>query len=36
LPAYAVALVQIGGDTQEQFLTEAAAPLLEKLRVASS
>ena len=31
-----VALVQIGGDTQEQFLAEAAGPLLEKLRAASS
>ena len=30
-----VALVQIGGDTQEQFLAEAAGPLLEKLRDAS-
>ena len=27
-----VALVQIGGDTQDQFLDEAAGPLLEKLR----
>ena len=27
-----VALVQIGGDTQEQFLAEVAGPLLEKLR----
>jgi G6PDH family F420-dependent oxidoreductase len=27
-----VALVQIGGETQEQFLDEAAGPLLEKLR----
>jgi G6PDH family F420-dependent oxidoreductase len=31
-----VALVQIGGDHQEQFLAEAAVPLLEKLRAASS
>jgi G6PDH family F420-dependent oxidoreductase len=31
-----VALVQIGGDTQERFLAEAAEPLLEKLRKASS
>ena len=31
-----VALVQVGGDTQEQFLEEAAGPLLEKLRAASS
>jgi G6PDH family F420-dependent oxidoreductase len=31
-----VALVQIGGDTQERFLSEAAGPLLEKLRAASS
>jgi G6PDH family F420-dependent oxidoreductase len=31
-----VALVQIGGDTQERFLDEAAGPLLEKLRKASS
>jgi len=30
-----VALVQIGGDTQEQFLAEAATPLLEKLRAAA-
>jgi G6PDH family F420-dependent oxidoreductase len=30
-----VALVQIGGDTQEQFLEEAAGPLLEKLRNAT-
>lgn len=30
-----VALVQIGGDTQEQFLKEAAQPLLEALRDAS-
>jgi G6PDH family F420-dependent oxidoreductase len=29
-----VALVQIGGDTQDQFLEEAAGPLLEKLRSA--
>ena len=31
-----VALVQIGGDTQERFLAEAAGPLLDKLRAASS
>ena len=31
-----VALVQIGGESQEQFLAEAAKPLLEKLRDASS
>jgi G6PDH family F420-dependent oxidoreductase len=31
-----VALVQVGGDTQQQFLEEAATPLLEKLRAASS
>jgi G6PDH family F420-dependent oxidoreductase len=31
-----VALVQIGGDTQEQFLDEVAGPLLERLRAASS
>ncbi len=30
-----VALVQVGGDTQHQFLTEAAGPLLEKLRAAA-
>jgi G6PDH family F420-dependent oxidoreductase len=30
-----VALVQIGGETQDQFLDEAAGPLLEKLRAAS-
>jgi G6PDH family F420-dependent oxidoreductase len=30
-----VALVQIGGDTQERFLEEAAGPLLEKLRNAT-
>ena len=30
-----VALVQVGGDTQEQFLDEAAGPLLEKLRAAA-
>jgi G6PDH family F420-dependent oxidoreductase len=30
-----VALVQIGGDNQEQFLAEAAQPLLEKLRSVS-
>jgi G6PDH family F420-dependent oxidoreductase len=31
-----VALVQIGGDTQDRFFDEAARPLLEKLRAASS
>ena len=31
-----VALVQIGGDHQEQFLDEVAEPLLERLRSASS
>jgi G6PDH family F420-dependent oxidoreductase len=30
-----VALVQIGGDAQDRFLSEAAGPLLEKLRAAS-
>ena len=30
-----VALVQIGGDTQDRFLDEASGPLLEKLRQAS-
>ena len=30
-----VALVQIGGETQEQFLAEAAQPLLQKLRDAA-
>ena len=30
-----VALVQVGGDTQERFLDEAAGPLLEKLRSAA-
>jgi G6PDH family F420-dependent oxidoreductase len=30
-----VALVQIGGDTQEQFLAEVATPLLDKLRAAA-
>ena len=30
-----IALVQVGGDTQEQFLKEAAEPLLERLRAAS-
>ncbi len=30
-----VALVQIGGDTQERFLAEAAGPLLDKLRAAA-
>jgi hypothetical protein len=27
-----VALVQIGGDSQEEFLAKAAEPLLDKLR----
>ncbi len=31
-----IALVQVGGETQERFLAEAAGPLLEKLRAASS
>jgi G6PDH family F420-dependent oxidoreductase len=31
-----VALVQVGGDTQDRFLAEAAGPLLERLRAASS
>ncbi|MDP7706412.1 LLM class F420-dependent oxidoreductase [Mycobacterium sp. TY815] len=31
-----IALVQIGGDTQQQFLKEAAEPLLDALRSASS
>ena len=31
-----VALVQIGGDSQERFLAEAAGPLLDALRAASS
>jgi G6PDH family F420-dependent oxidoreductase len=30
-----VALVQVGGDTQDRFLEEAAGPLLEKLRAAA-
>ena len=30
-----VALVQVGGEAQEAFLSEAAAPLLEKLRAAA-
>ncbi len=30
-----IALVQVGGDTQEQFLKEAAEPLLQRLRAAS-
>ena len=30
-----VALVQIGGDTQDAFLEQAAGPLLERLREAS-
>ena len=31
-----VALVQVGGESQEQFLEEAAGPLLEKLRKAAA
>jgi G6PDH family F420-dependent oxidoreductase len=31
-----IALVQVGDETQEQFLAEAAGPLLDKLRAASS
>ncbi|MGU3436337.1 LLM class F420-dependent oxidoreductase [Actinomycetes bacterium M1A6_2h] len=31
-----IALVQVGGDTQDRFLAEVAGPLLEKLRAASS
>ncbi len=31
-----IALVQVGGDTQDAFLSEAAGPLLEKLRNAAS
>lgn len=31
-----IALIQVGGDTQEQFLKEAAEPLLGALRSASS
>ncbi len=31
-----IALVQVGDETQERFLAEAAGPLLEKLRAASS
>lgn len=31
-----IALVQVGGETQEQFLAEVAGPLLEKLRAASA
>ncbi len=31
-----VALVQVGGDSQDRFLAEAAGPLLEKLRAASA
>ncbi len=31
-----VALVQIGGETQQRFLDEVAGPLLEKLRDAST
>lgn len=31
-----IALVQVGGETQERFLAEAAGPLLEKLRAASA
>ncbi|MDX6327021.1 MAG: hypothetical protein QOK15_3375 [Nocardioidaceae bacterium] len=30
-----IALVQVGGDTQDRFLDEAAGPLLEKLRAAA-
>lgn len=30
-----IALVQVGGDTQEEFLETAAAPLLERLRAAA-
>ena len=30
-----IALVQVGGDTQERFLREAAGPLLQKLRAAA-
>jgi G6PDH family F420-dependent oxidoreductase len=30
-----IAIVQVGGDTQERFLSEAAGPLLERLRAAS-
>ena len=30
-----VALIQIGGEHQEQFLSEAASPLLERLRALS-
>ena len=30
-----IALVQIGGDSQDLFLKEAAGPLLEKLRTES-
>jgi hypothetical protein len=31
-----IALIQIGGESQELFLKEAAEPLLEALRTASS
>ena len=31
-----VALVQIGGETQERFLDEVSGPLLEKLRKESA
>jgi G6PDH family F420-dependent oxidoreductase len=31
-----IALVQVGGETQERFLAEAAGPLLEKLRSAAT
>ena len=31
-----VALVQVGDESQDAFLDEAAGPLLEKLRAASS
>ena len=30
-----IALVQVGGDTQDAFFKEAAAPLLDKLRSAA-
>ena len=30
-----IALVQVGGETQDQFLEECAEPLLEKLRAAA-
>jgi G6PDH family F420-dependent oxidoreductase len=31
-----VALVQVGGESQDRFLAEAAGPLLERLRAASA